>query len=136
MSRQCISFMHSGIKTSRDSEVGHTPTPATVLPFTHYLLTTYHLSVAMIPSQASSSRSQIRNQARHHPYHQASESMVDTITSILEVAEKALDNGPVTGAKAAVGSILLVLKRVDVRSSSMSIQHWLTVCCCRQVGRT
>ena len=65
------------------------------------------------------------------------ELLLSGITSTLELAEKALEGVPVPGAKAAIGSILLIIKQVDVRLSSMIIQleRWLTIHYHRQVKR-
>ena len=94
-------------------------------PFTTYPSFTTSPSHTMNPSDPSSSRPSTRQQAGAHPYHPR---ILSTIITTLEVAEKALDGVSVTGAKAVVGSILLILKRVDVWLSPMSKKCWLTMC--------
>ena len=61
---------------------------------------------------------------------------MDTIISTLEIAEKALDGVPVPAVKAAVGSLLVIFKRIDVRLLAMRTQRWLTMYYHRRVIRT
>ena len=88
--------------------------PSTVLSIAHHLLiTNYSPITTMNQSQPSSSRDPIQQQAITNHSSQK-DSLLVVITSTLELAEKALDGVSVPGAKAAVGSILLIIKRIDV----------------------
>ena len=98
--------MYKDIKSTQDS--------LTVLPTTHhFLIAHYSLITTMNQSQPSSSRDPIQQQARTNHSSQM-DSLLAGITSTLELAEKALDGVSVPGAKAAVGSVLLIIKRIDV----------------------